>query len=414
MPSIIIGTLAWLWVLQASYGPFKTYISHRFLFRQRQRLDAAAQTAPKRGVALIVAAKGVPTFFDRFLELVLAQDYGNYRLIFVTESAEDPARLALQKYLDLDAHEERWIAPKPGNGCHSVELVVAGLAENEGQKVHNQLAAFRHLTPRDEIIAFADADIVGSRHWLEQLVTPINAQETEFTTGYRWFIPETSHLANLVATNINSGIGVLAGPSWHTILWGGSMAMSRASFDELKVPELLTGSLNDDLQITRMARQKRKKMLFVRSLMAPTPVNYTWASLFEFGRRQYFQVRVYVTRFWLTALLFTTLWLAGVASAWAHFLLNPRWLTALPILLVAGCTILRFFLLRAFQRVLFEPETVKHLEPAWRIGLFTTTFNFAIHWCIILSSALIQEISWAGIRYRVTGRQETEVLSRRS
>ena len=115
-----------------------------------------------------------------------------------------------------------------------------------------------------------DADIVGARDWLTRLVSPLNASAADLSTGYRWFIPQTKNLANLIATNLNGAVAMLAGPNWHTLLWGGSMAMTRETYDDLDVPELLRGSLNDDLQISQHARRKGKRLFFVRSLFCPT------------------------------------------------------------------------------------------------------------------------------------------------
>ncbi len=400
-------------MIQAAYAPFKAWVSCLLLKRQRKRLETLSKEHPKRPVALIIAAKGVSPTFDHFLELVLHQDYPAYRLIFVTESTSDPAQAAIRQHLGLASVDVSWTRPDAvDTGVSEVQLVVAGLAHNQGQKVHNQLAAFQHLRAEDEIIAFADADIVGGEQWLWKLVTPINVGETELTTGYRWFIPRTNRFSTLVATNINAGIGILAGPSWHTLLWGGSMAMSRGAFENVGVPRVLAGSLNDDLQISREARRAGYKLYFVRSLMAPSPVDYTWESFFEFGRRQYYQVLTYVPRYWAIGLFFTSAWLIGFSVTWGRFLLLGDVRALWWILAVAFLIVLKGFLRTSYLREQFDRETIAHLWPARVLELFTTTLNMAIHLLVILSAAPLRGITWAGIKYRVNGRQETEVVSR--
>lgn len=407
---VLLGFFTWFWVVQALYGPFKAMISLSLLKRQKHRLQAAAIGARENSVALIVAAKGVTQFFDRFLELVTRQNYSDYRILFVTQSEDDPARIAIAEYLGLGPGETVWKSTA-SKGLREVQLVVAGLAEDEGQKVHNQLAAFEYLQPEDEIIAFADADIVGSKSWLEEMVTPLNVRATELSTGYRWFVPEKMTFPNIVATNINRGIAMLAGPHWHTLLWGGSMALTRKAFDDLKVPEILKGSLNDDLQISYAAYKAGKPLLFVRTLMAPSPIDYDWESLFEFGRRQYFQVRTYVPGYWFSGLALTGIWLAGAITTWTKLFMGYAW-NLVPIGIVIACLVGKHFLELPYLKLLFPEETVAKLRKTSQIGLFTNPINFVIHFGVIASTVFMKEITWAGIKYRVGGRQETEVLGR--
>lgn len=396
----LLADLSWFWAPHALYGAVKGPIAGRRLKAQNASLELAAQSNDRSRVALIIPVKGAPDNFDRFLDLALHQEYDNYRIVFVTQSEDDPARLAILSRIE-----------QVGDGAPPVTTVVAGLAEDEGQKVHNQLAALRLLEPKDQIIAFADADIVGSRDWLRKLVTPLNAGMADCTTGYRWFIPQTQNLACLLATNLNGGVAMLAGPRWSTLLWGGSMALTRETFDELDLRSLLRGSLNDDLQISMAARMAGKRLLYVRSLLAPTPVSYTWASLFEFGRRQYFQVRVYAPIFWWLGLFLTSLYLAGAGATVIRIGTGDHW-GWLPLLVVIGLNLVKCVTRGKFLRSVFPTEICEQIRPAQKLEWFTTSLNFIPHWLIIVSSALTSEISWAGIRYRVFGPQDVKVLSR--
>ena len=79
---------------------------------------------------------------------------------------------------------------------------------------------------------------------------------------------------------------------------------------------------------------------------------------------------------------------------------------------IASLIGLKSLLRGRYLRELFDGETIRKLRPARWLELVTTTFNMAVHLLIVLSAAPIREITWAGIRYRVFGRQKTEVLSR--
>ena len=404
---IILSTT---WLIQAIYGAVKPWITVSMMECQRARFRNGKDARRPR-LALIVAAKGLTPEFPRFLELVTHQNYPAYRLIFATESADDPAAIALRKFLGLSNEETVWRPAESKPGIQEIRLSAAGEATNCGQKVFNQLAAFRELEPADEIIAFADADIVGGGNWLEQLVMPLILDEGDLSTGYRWFFPRSASLSDAVATNINAAIAIMNGPSFHTLMWGGSMALTRACFDELRVPELLEGCLNDDLTISDAARRAGKRFEFVRPLMAASPVHYTWKGLFEFGRRQYFQVRVYVPAFWWTALGLTTLWCLSMVWNWAALLLG-HWEAAPVIASVVLLDWIRSFSRTRYLKHVFSPEQRSQLRGARRWEWWTTWLNMLVHWAVIVSTFPIREITWAGIRYRVDGPRKVKVLSR--
>ncbi len=407
----VAQVVAVLWLLQVLYGPFKALISHSLLRRQR-RLFADSIPERYRRALLIVPAKGAGPDFPGFLNLVMHQDYAEYRIILVTESAEDPAAVQGRAFLGLGPGEYVWRSNRaPGEEAREVEFVVAGLSENEGQKVHNQRAALAQLRSDDEIVAFADADIVGSRDWLRQLFAPLNLNRADVSSGYRWLIPSRPSAITWIASNLNGDIAFLGGPSWCTLLWGGSMAMTREVYDELDVLGALRGSLNDDLQLTRLAREARKRLVFVRSLMAPSPVDYDWSRFWEFARRQYFQVRVYVPFFWWLAFVFNSLWLAGVAVTWWGAF---RGYAGCYVFIATGTmsVLLTHWLRQRYLRELFATEMRERIRAARSIAWFTTTLNFLVHWLIVVSVIPMRGITWAGIRYRVRGRQRVEVLSR--
>ena len=219
-----IGLLSSFWALQSAAALVKTRKAAKAFRDYRRWLDNGAKPHEKRRVALVIAVKGVSENFDRFLDFALHQDYPDYRVIFVTASEDDPAHAAIRERLGTSDR---------------ATLVVAGTAERTGQKVHNQLAAFRHLQETDRIVAFADGDLFGRKDWLSCLVLPLNLSQADCTTGYRWFIPADLSMPNRVLSLIGTAIEPLIGPNWRMCLWGGSMAVTREVFEELEIPKNL-------------------------------------------------------------------------------------------------------------------------------------------------------------------------------
>ncbi|MBU6179004.1 MAG: glycosyltransferase family 2 protein, partial [Verrucomicrobia bacterium] len=218
---------AWVFLLlAAAFRVFGFSIARR---HQDRRLRGGS--GPQKPVVLFVPVKG----FDlqstpRFFDAIFGQTYRDYRVIVCFESWEDPVALWLCEHLELSPGHPAWSHPDPAGGLRGVTLVCAGLAENEGQKVHNQRAAFAELAPQDAIIAFADADILCGPDWLARLVAPINRGEHELSTTYRWLVPKRPTLPNQLASVINASITTQGGAQWSTVLWGGSMAVTRGVF----------------------------------------------------------------------------------------------------------------------------------------------------------------------------------------
>ena len=388
--------LTWYWVLHSASGLIKTRKARRLFIAHQRWIDGGVEVKEKKRVALIIAVKGVSENFDRFMDFVLGLDYPDYHIIFTTESETDPVHAAIRNRLAK-------------SNLTNARLIVAGMAEHTGQKVHNQLAAFKELERSDEIIAFADGDLYGFKNWLTCLALPLNLGQADLTTGYRWMIPANQSLPNRIIALMGTAIEPLIGPAWRMCLWGGSMAMTREVFEELKVPENFEGSINDDVRLSAIAREAGKRMKYVRSVAAPSPVDFNWASFFEFGRRQYFQLRVGHQSLWWMALMVPLLYLASFLTCVTR-LVQGDLLMLIPVVVAIVLNVARTRVRRGYLADRFRHSEAESLDESvsgsWWLD---PVINF-LHLIIILSSACGREIVWAGIRYRVTGPQKTEIL----
>ena len=131
-----------VWLLLILIAAFRVF---GFSFaRRRQDRRWKDGSGPQKPVALIVPVKG----FDlqstpRFFDAIFGQTYRDYRVIVCFESWDDPVARWLCEHLELDSRHPVWTHPDPTSGLRGITLVCGGIAENEGQKVHNQRAAFR-------------------------------------------------------------------------------------------------------------------------------------------------------------------------------------------------------------------------------------------------------------------------------
>ena len=408
-PYFLIFWAAWLTLLLLAALRVSSFgAARRWQDRKWKDHDHNEQAA-----AVIVAVKGfdiqaTPRFFDTLLE----QEYRNYRVIVCFESWDDPVANWLQKNLEISASNPTWSHPVHDSGLKSVTLVSAGPAQNEGQKVHNQIAAFRELKPEDKLIAFADADVVFKSNWLVQLLAPLNLGTHQLATTYRWLVPKRPTLPNQFASIINGSIATQGGTELLTVLWGGSMAMGRELFEELKIPQLLSGSLNDDLRISKAARKAGNRIAFIRSLILPTPIDFTWRSFFEFAKRQYTQVKFFSPILYLgvnCVLGFYTLGALSLLTALAcgyFYALVP---------IAAACVIDQIRGLarrRAYLSLFPEREVRQKLASSSWLEHMLTPVWMLMHQILLVSTWTQKRITWAGIRYQIIGKDETKILHR--
>ncbi len=141
------------------------------------------------------------------LKLLRAQEYAHYRIIASVESRDDPA------FAVLSAAGREPDAP--------LEVTVAGLAKDAGQKVVNQLAALERLKPDDAIVAFIDADALPTPLWLARLVAVLINSGKPLATGYRWMTPADDRWSSSCLAAANDSIASLPRDTLPlTIVWG--------------------------------------------------------------------------------------------------------------------------------------------------------------------------------------------------
>ncbi|MEM1441727.1 MAG: glycosyltransferase [Verrucomicrobiota bacterium] len=405
---LIFWGLWLLLVLVAAIRVFAFLIARRV--QDKRWGDGSSNQRP---AAVIVPVKGFdlqasPKFFDT----LFAQNYSNYRVIVAFESWQDPIAAWLRDELELDEQNPVWRHPEAESQLKSITLVCAGTSEREGQKVHNQRAAFTHLTASDEVIAFVDADIVFKETWLAQLLAPINQKTHPLTTTYRWLVPKRPSLPNQVASVINGSITTQGGWESTTVLWGGSMAIARSVFDKLDVPNLLKGSLNDDLRLSKAARAEGNRIAFIRSLIVPTVVDFSWGSFIEFAKRQYTQVKFFSPILYTGTNIVLGLYAIGLISIIVA-LIYGYFYAWLPI--AAAYVIDQFrslgrqqvylslFPENGIRRKLFSASWLEHmLTPFWML----------LHYFLLISTWTQSKLTWAGITYRILAKDKTRSRNR--
>lgn len=333
------------------------------------------QEAPE-GVVVILSVRddwdGSPDLIARLER----QDVAGFRLLLATSGA-CPAAQALA-------------TREPGR----VQLVAAGLATDEGQKVHKLRAALRALRPDDRYLVFIDADIVPPARLIGRLLFPLVRDKADIVTGYRLLLPARGRPALALVGGVEMQLATLPRFPSATMPWGGAMAMRRDTADRLDLDCALAGRLSDDMAIGLAAWRAKLRLRPVRDLLVPSPLDDPAGAALAFAVRQYRHIATNSMGMWALATVVAALqsagWLwalgwggwpaigIGYGAAWARALLRRR--------IIAGVA---------------EPEQGR---AARRSLLWDVAAPFALCWthlAIQLAAVSSTMIRWGGYDYRV-------------
>ncbi len=351
-------------------------------------------------VAVVVAVKGHDIEFDGFLEALFAQDYPNYRVIFSVEAADDPAVPAIESW-------RRRLADR-------VTLVVAGLGSDEGQKTTNLRAAVARLTPDDEVLVLADADIWMDRDWIRCLVAPLLSDEADLVSGFTWLVLHDSKLSSFVLASMSVGLATIPRLPFLNAAWGGTTAMRARTFEELGIAQAWRGTLSDDLQTTNVAQRAKCRIAVPRELLPRTAVRTAgFATITAQARRWYMLVRVHMPETYFITLAALTFAAAGWILVAAGAAVASRF--ALEAMAIAfACAVLRdvgrgILVWRMWGRPGID-ENLKFLLADPFVGPFAVMFNACYAW----SALRMRRTTWAGITYEIRAPRQVRILSRGS
>lgn len=276
-----------------------------------------------------------------------------------------------------------------------VQVVAAGVALDEGQKVHKLRAALRALRPDDLWLVFIDADIAPPERLVGRLLFPLVRGKADIVTGYRLLLPEGGPMAALVGA-VEMQLATLPRSASATMPWGGAMALTREVADRLDLDAVLAGRLSDDMSIGLAGWHAKLRLRPVRDLLVASPLEGKAADLLGFGVRQYRHIATNSFGMWGLA----TGVVAIQSMAWLWALLAGGWLA---VAVGYGAAWGRALVRRRIIVSVLEPEQA---EKARRSLVWDMVAPFAVTWAhlaVQVPAVLSNRIVWGGWAYRVKG-----------
>ncbi len=377
-------------------------IINSFRYARRERNTERPDYTPK--AAIIAPHYGWDNQTAENVKRLLNQNYaGAYEVFFVThakgESGYDESYPHLREIAEGHPNVHTLLAPN-----------IVDNALPRSQKVQNLMTAIETFSDDIEIIAFVDADATIERDWLKLLVQPLQDKEVGATVGARFYFPHSLNTASLVeAVWINFQIA-LQGDHPLAMVWGGSNAIRRDSFEQGRVLQRWANATIEDHNLTHTVRDLKRKVHFVPDCIAVTHTEKrTWRQVMEFTNRQIvmtFRMGL-KAQWWGTLLVLLPKALLVLGSIPFTFYADRRFLL---VLLVPFIEIQSF---RIFSRNL--PRWLRDM-PKIRETLRATSLVVPI--AMLLAGlnavyALFQnKIVWGGVRYEILSATESRVLGR--
>ena len=339
----------------------------------------ASVIAPGRGLE--------PGLIDNLRPLV-TQDYPHYEVLFVFDSAEDPAIKIVDDLRSTAAVTTR--------------IVIAGPATDSGQKVHNLRVAVNEIDPQSQVLVFVDTDARPAKNWLRQLIAPLADATLGASTGYRWFIPARGGIASRLRSVWNASVAsALGSDTAKNFCWGGSTAIRRTTFTNLNVSERWRGTVSDDFTITRVLKEAKLPIHFTPNCLVASVGDCDFKELLEFTTRQIKITRVYSSNLWLPLLLgsalFVIVFFGGLILAYIFPL----------VIFTLGAT-KSFIRFRAVSRVLRTSrlDLLAHVL-LWPFASLLYLYN-------AIAAGFSRRIKWRGITYELKSPTEAVIISRDS
>jgi len=361
-----------------------TIFYQRFWYDRVFRKRYNAAYSPR--CCIVLPCKGVPKDLQTNLQAFLDLDYPDYEIIFALESISDAAYPIISRLI---------------HGKPTASIVIAGLATQCAQKNYNLLAAI-NAAHAPEVYVFADADICPKKFWLKELVLPLSAADVTVTTGFRWLIAVRGKPCEYVHTYINIFLYVLLtfiNCSGGTFLWGGSMAIRKKDFDELKVAHRWSNAVVDDNSLSQVIMKHSRKSVVVPACITTSddllPSIHQAISWFS---RQIMFLKSYEKAVWFFLML------PLVICALVLFL----WL---PIAAVAGGGSLNAFLQLGggASVIFFVGEMITALLypllgsiPQFYKFLILLPFMRSTHIISSLRTVFTNKVVWSGVKYHMS------------
>jgi glycosyltransferase involved in cell wall biosynthesis len=348
---------------------------------------------------IVLCLRGEDPFLPRTLRALLSQDYPNYRVRVVLDSAEDDARRHVEAALHSAGNPD-WVEVQ----------TLRQRFDTCTYKMSGILSATQELPPGTQFVAFLDGDTVLHRSWLRELAAPIVRDGVSAATGNRWYAPQRATLANMVRVWWASS--ALSLMHLFRIPWGGTMAVRSDVITDEELRRRLRHAFSEDTTIGQFVAERRGVIRLVPSLIVVNREDSTLGEFLNFDARQLLTIRMQHSAWRLVSLhgVLGAMWIVfPIMRGWWD---GPAWVIGAFRIAVALLCLQGILLDLTVRRVVRSRDESMPAWNPWRIvmavcGLAALPF---LHLAAALRAQFTRRIIWRGVCYRLGGKTPVMVV----
>jgi cellulose synthase/poly-beta-1,6-N-acetylglucosamine synthase-like glycosyltransferase len=374
----------------------------RFLYRFR-RPQLADNECPR--AAVILCVRGLDPFFPACLKGLLQQDYPDYEVWIVVDSARDAAWPVVNELAQQ-------------SGKHKVHvLALTERLATCSRKIAGMLQAISHLDDSHKIVALLDSDTIPHAAWLRQLAEPLRDSRVGVASGNRWYMPAKPTPGSLILYLWN--VAAVVQMYCYKIGWGGSLAVSANLLRQSDLRQRLANAFGEDSTICRCARAYGYRMAFAPSLIMVNRETCTVKSVIGFLQRQLLSVRLHNPWWWAvvghgvatTAVLGLSCLLGAVAAATASWS-AAAWIGTAVAIYWTSMVLLILPLEWCVRRIIRERgETITGFGAwGWLCTALAIPLTQIVYFAALVTAFFARTHCWRGVRYQFFGPSPVRVV----
>jgi cellulose synthase/poly-beta-1,6-N-acetylglucosamine synthase-like glycosyltransferase len=372
------------------------------LARSRRRGDSNYRP----NVLAVLCLRGEDPFVRKTIKALLDQDYDKLEVRVVVDSEQDPVWetvVSVVQESGADSIVEITALAQPLDTCTRKSSAI--------------LQAVSTLEDHHEVVVLLDADAVTPKKWLRELVAPLEDPNVMLSSGNRWYMPTHPTLGSLVRYLFN--VSAFVQMYWFSIVWGGSVAISRRFLEESDYLNQLPYAFGDDTLLARCALRERFKIAFVPTQILINRETCRLNGFYRFMQRQLLTVRLHHPNFWMVVVfgLFTTGMLAAAIAAATYYAWLGNWASFWPLLAGVAAYQIIIFLSIALMEYSVRPIIRERQEETRWLGvwglvklvpaLFLAETVYSI---CLLHTLFVRSHSWRGVTYRFGNNPKVKVI----
>ena len=349
-------------------------------------------------VSVVLCLRGCDPSLDACLDSILDQQYDNYQVVCVLDNEKDPAYQLVRRLQDHPRLRIEIAEPK---------------ADNRSLKCNSLIHVFQDI--QSPITVLVDADAVVDRHWLADLVAPLESDGVVASSANRWFLPPIMELGS----NVRHFWNLAAAPQMfaYQVTWGGSLALDTDFVRTSGILDAWSKSLFEDATVRGFAKKQGKRVVMLPSLLIPNSESISLKSASGWIRRQLLDTKLYHACFSGVVahafLVSGTLLATVITLPWLWF--NAAWFESG----IVGGAFLLFGLFYYWAWKRLESSARQAIQSRGHVTDSPTSegvraccailLTQLVYLLAVLRAIFVRTVQWRGIEYEVSGPQQIKM-----